>query len=254
MLENKSRYVSSIPFRPQGGQYFIFLPKNEGEINDWRADGHRWSNEGSAKLPRRNPIYRKTYFNLVTEDGKTKNFKKEVYQQLGDGLQPTLVHYIGDHTLSIPRAHGNTVSDDRKVFFATKKSTLNNLKETVFVKDPHKLYKEKIAEPSSENIAELPRNLKQLQNLRYKIHNEKRFTRDALYNLHELAYSEDGFVWDIRTYPDLLVVCGDRNIIEELDNLLHIPGNGQILSYDTTFSLGEFYVSPILFRHISFKG
>ena len=27
-----------------------------------------------------------------------------------------------------------------------------------------------------------------------------------------------------------------------------------ILAYDTTFQLGDFYVSPLLFRHIYFKG
>ena len=34
--------------------------------------------------------------------------------------------------------------------------------------------------------------------------------------------------------------------------MIHIGGD-QLLSYDNTFQLGDFYVSPLIFRHIIFK-
>ena len=57
----------------------------------------------------------------------------------------------------------------------------------------------------------------------------------------------------IETYPDLVVMCALKSLTEELNRLiqaeLDIP---VLLSYDTTFSLGDIYVSPLLFRHVSF--
>ena len=46
---------------------------------------------------------------------------------------------------------------------------------------------------------------------------------------------------------------GLEDIIQELDNVLSLKGDGQLLSYDTTFLLGDFYVSPLIFRHVLFK-
>ena len=80
-----------------------------------------------------------------------------------------------------------------------------------------------------------------------------RLTHDALYNLHELAYDIKNFVLKIITFPDLIVICGLKELTAEVDRLLQIDSSGQLLSYDTTFKLGDFYVSPFLFRNILFK-
>lgn len=80
-----------------------------------------------------------------------------------------------------------------------------------------------------------------------------RISQDALYNLHEIAYDLPEFVWVIQTYPDLVCVCGMKEVLDQLDCLLLINSTlTQLLSYDTTFQLGDFYVSPLLFRHTLF--
>ena len=100
---------------------------------------------------------------------------------------------------------------------------------------------------------ELPRNLKQLTNLRFKCLNQSRISRDALFNIHEIAYDNPGFIWKITTYPDLLCIIGMQEILEEVDRVLSLKDNHQLLSYDTTFQLGDFYVSPLIIRHTFFK-
>jgi len=69
-----------------------------------------------------------------------------------------------------------------------------------------------------------------------------------------MVFDTSGFVQRIETYPDLLVICGVHSLMEELDRIiqaeLDIPN---LLSYDTTFCLGDIYVSPFLFRHILFE-
>ena len=79
-----------------------------------------------------------------------------------------------------------------------------------------------------------------------------RLTHDALYNLHEVAYDLDGFVHQITTYPDLVVICALKSMVVELETVLQLNAHSQLLSYDTTFQLGDFYVSTLLFRHTLF--
>ena len=98
-----------------------------------------------------------------------------------------------------------------------------------------------------------PRNMKQLRNLRFKHLQQSRISQDALYSMHELAYDIPGFIWKITTFPDLVCICGLQELLEELDRVLLLDPHSQLLSYDTTFQLGDFYVSPLLFRHTLFK-
>ena len=90
--------------------------------------------------------------------------------------------------------------------------------------------------------------------MKHKNNEQKRISQDSLFNLHEIAYDLPQFVWFIQTYPDLLCVCGIEEILDQLDRILLIDSAmPQLLSYDTTFQLGDFYVSSLLFRHVIFK-
>ena len=121
---------------------------------------------------------------------------------------------------------------------------------------PGLLYKEKISQQNSESVdteTELPRNLKQLQNLRVKYLDEKRISKDEFYNLHEIAFDiQNKFVQKVITIPDLVCVCGMKEVLSDADKAIMLNETGQLLSYDTTFMLGDFYVSLLLFRHTIF--
>jgi hypothetical protein len=96
--------------------------------------------------------------------------------------------------------------------------------------------------------------MKQVKNVQYLERQKSRLTHDALYNLHEIAYDLNNFVISMRTFPDLVVVCGLNTLSKELSQLLLVESeNPQLLSYDTTFQLGDFYLSPFLFRHTLFQ-
>ena len=76
-----------------------------------------------------------------------------------------------------------------------------------------------------------------------------------MFNVHEIAIDLDGFVSKITTYPDLVIVCGHPKLLTEMNNLLQIGAvHGQLFSYDTTFELGDIYVSAFLMRHVLFQG
>ena len=68
-----------------------------------------------------------------------------------------------------------------------------------------------------------------------------------------MSYDMNGFVKVITTFPDLVVICGLDCITKELNSLLNTQTeNPQLLSYDTTFQLGDFYLSAVLFHHTIF--
>jgi hypothetical protein len=118
----------------------------------------------------------------------------------------------------------------------------------------HTIYKEEVAEVA-ENVnpvTDVPRNLKQIQNAKVSVKHDSRYSRDALINAHELAFSIPGFVHYIATFPDLVMVVGTEVLLQEMEEVIRLPSMCQMLSYDTTFNLGEFYVSPLLFRHTAF--
>ena len=80
-----------------------------------------------------------------------------------------------------------------------------------------------------------------------------RLSHDTLYNLHEVAYDLNGFIHEIETYPNLTVICGLKHLTGQLNSLIQLKSDIPILlSYDTTFQLSDFYISPFLFQHILF--
>ena len=140
-------------------------------------------------------------------------------------------------------------------YVRTCPSVLRELEKTE--RSPSVAYKKKIG--TSVSSAEhqsvlLPRNQKQVENLKARYRQRFRISHDALYNLHELSHDIDIFIHKIVTFPDLVIVCGLKPMLKEVNRLLQVESlsSSQLLSYDTTFQLGDFYVSPMLFRNILF--
>lgn len=162
---------TDVPFRPKGGQIFIYEPPDAVKQNDWRADGHRWVNQGSVRLPRSNPKVVKKYFYIKkSEGGASKDFVRFAYHL--EEADRFLIQYVGDESASEEFAHGNRKENrDIKKLFRTKPSMLKEWATKVEVENPNKVYKSevvKIKDVTAE-VTEKPRDLKQLQNVRHKM-------------------------------------------------------------------------------------
>ena len=134
-------------------------------------------------------------------------------------------------------------------------STMKKISKDCKLYKANVVYKQKVSQASitgNQVPTVLPRNLKQLQNLRFKHLSESRLSRDDLYNLHEITYDIDGFVHKIITYPDLICICALGTVLNEAHKVLQLKDSGQLLSYDTMFQMGNFYVSTLLFYHLIF--
>lgn len=69
----ESRTINVVPFQPKSGQLFVYRASLPNQIDDWRCDGHRWVNQRTAKLPKRSPQYRKSYFYFSNQDHNGHN-------------------------------------------------------------------------------------------------------------------------------------------------------------------------------------
>ena len=118
----------TVPFRPKGGEVYVFGPDNPSEINDRVSDGHVLSWEGTRKIKGRMGAMTKKYlYLLIKTEGKKriitdKRFWKEIYTSQKESHRGTVVmHYMGDETLSIPRPHGNCLRQtDRQSIHSSK--------------------------------------------------------------------------------------------------------------------------------------
>ena len=85
---------------------------------DWPVDGYRWKNLGTTKIPRTYTMYHTTSYSIVTLGnwpGQRKSydngFQRIAYKSCAD-IPYIIVHYIGDHKLYKPLAHGNSHNKD----------------------------------------------------------------------------------------------------------------------------------------------
>ena len=229
-------------------------------IDDWRCDQYRWCNKGVKKLPKHDPKIKKSYFQIDTPDnGASHEFMKHAYQLLSpatDKGNAVLIHYLGNEAAARDFPHGNN-SQSKRAHVRTCPSVIEKLKKSCTHGTAATVYRNLIADvPPSTHIAVLqPKDTRQVKNIKSQQQKTFKLTHDSLYNLHEIAADVPDFVHAIITHPDLICVCGSKELLEEFDRVLLLESPvPQLLSYDTTFQLGDFYLSTLAFRHTLFEG
>ena len=200
----------------------------------------------------------KRYFQSIIgrdEDGQnilSTAFTRTTYHH--PSLPKVLVIYKGDEKVASKLPHGNAKNEDskKKPFVKTMPSLLRDMEDKVGDSPSNTYRKMTAAMPRDIKVqaAQSPRNLKQVQNTVHNAGQKLRFTRDSLYNLHVRAM-DGNFVEEIITFPDLIVIGWDNNIANVFDSVLQIPQSIG-LYYDTTFKLGDFYVSILSFEEKEF--
>lgn len=94
----------------------------------------------------------------------------------------------------------------------------------------------------------------QVRNHLYKERRNKRITQDSMYNLIEVAYQTENFVTQIDIHPWLVCVVGMPEIMNELNDLLVCDTGETVKCYiDTTYKLGELFVTVLTFQHTLYE-
>ena len=249
--------ASRIPaVKPAGGEVYVFWDGNDPlKQNDWKCDQYRWINGGNHKLPRKEPVVRKIYSRInVHDDSKngSDEFVRHAYCLI-DNPGVWIIHYIGNENVYVPSQHGNRTHGKQECR-RTCPSIMKAMKEAVENEKPGHVYKKMVT--PNVSVAQQgilnPRNRRQLTNMRQRVQENKRLSKYDVYNLLQLAYHLPETVWKIDLYPDLVSVVGVKEVMDELNQLLDTKA-GTLLGYDTTFKLGDFYVSALVFRHTVFN-
>ena len=168
-----------------------------------------------------------------------------------------LIHYLGDETVAVDMPHGNAVHKTQ-MHRKTLKSTLAQISDNCKSGEPRSVYKDSVTKTGVKAIEQgvlNAKNRKQVENLRYKQNQEKKISHDSAYNTLQLAYNLENYVHEFAVYPEVKLVLACKELTDELNRLLMVKDIGHVLlSYDTTFDLGDFYVSPLIVKHPFFKG
>ncbi|KAM9425523.1 zinc finger MYM-type protein 1-like [Pholidichthys leucotaenia] len=118
ILHDSTILPSGVPFRRDGGEVFVIEPDYQTKDSWRRADGYEWHNNGTARIPRKNPVVIKTYFYIKLPQGPSRDFTKAVYTLIPPGKR-VIIHYLGDSALAVPAYSGNA-SKKRKTYFRKK--------------------------------------------------------------------------------------------------------------------------------------
>ena len=215
-------------------------------LDDWRADGYRWRQGGSCA---RTKITKK-YFKIYTGPGQWSKEFTRVAHFHPEHPKAVLIQYLGNEAVAMDFAHGNS-SKATKNYVRTQPAILKKIKESSGSGTARKVYQTLIEEGNPSSSTSVPRDQEQVRNALKASRRKFRLSRDALYNLHEIAYDTD-FVRHITSHPDLTLVMWMDETIQVFRDTLRKTNCVQRLSYDTTFCLGDFYVSVLLFSETEF--
>ncbi len=139
------------------------------------------------------------------------------------------------------RAHGNSKLATSHLFRFTLSSTIKKIDTLVSEMSGSKAYKHLVATTSDED--EAPRNVAQCEYRRQKFLKQQRITNDEIKNLILLSFDLNGYFKLLQIQPELLVVLVHDKMKEQFSKLVLVTKETVPLYYDTTFSLGEIYVS-----------
>lgn len=256
LLENHSTHKKSSlpPIKPKGGDMYLFTSEiDKTKLKDWMCDQYKWQiNDGTSEYPcgKKDTAFIKKYHHRLTKEG---TFHRHAWWLI-DNPNIVLVHYIGDEREYEESVHGNSKSKDRE-YIRTCPSVLTKLKQKN-LETPINVYQEESSKlcPSSHQAVLKPRDLKQVQNSIQISRTEKRLSQDEIYNLTVLAHDLKGYITEITVYPDLKCFFGLSDLMFEFNRLLQMKSKFVLYcSYDTTFKLGDFYLTPMVFRHVLFE-
>lgn len=142
--------------------------------------------------------------------------------------------------IAVRRPHGNSKSADSHVFQPSLSSTISTIDSLVTTMSGSKAYKQLVA---TNGGIEGPRNVAQCNYNRQKILQQQRITSDELLNVILLSYDLNTFYKLFQIQPDLLVVFIHDAMKDEFSKLVRAAEDTISLFYDTTFSLGDVFVS-----------
>jgi len=151
------------------------------------------------------------------------------------------------------KPHGNSQSGTP--FFCTAESVKRRHKEIARASKPteafYKATQESGGEIEAAGMQKLPRNLQQMKNYRRTGHvKDQNILYSVMLQCKLTEGTADAFVRDVKAAPDPQCVLAFNWQIYDLARFLTDNRKFSVLTADTTYNLGEFYVTPTTYKHL----
>ncbi|CAF3822698.1 unnamed protein product [Rotaria sp. Silwood1] len=181
----------------------------------------------------------------------------EKLEKLPDKIEVNVVYRLalasnikGNLDIATKHPHGNCKLMNAHVLHHTPQSTIQQIDQLVSKMSGAAAYKTLVA---ANGGIDSPRNASQCNYRRQKYLNNQKISHDELSNVILLSYELNEFYKLLQLQPETLIILMHDQMKSQLLNLLRITKEIVPLYYETTFSLGEIYVSILGFRNVIFS-
>ena len=167
----------------------------------------------------------------------------------------TMVQYLlnGPEVEIKIKPHGN--SKQHRPFFRTSESTKKRIKDVASSRTPKEainlLTMEQGGELQAKGAASLPRDRRQIK---YARDHKQSKDPNPLYSIMlecKLAQGKsDVFVQDVKAAPQPMCVLSSEWQLDDMVRFLTGNHRFGVLTIDTTYNLGDFYVTPLVYPHL----
>jgi len=116
------------------------------------------------------------------------------------------------------------------------------------------IYRENISDHSIPGIQQgvlNARNVKQVENIVGKVNEQKRISKDDIYNLVLLAYHMEGYIHEVTVFPDLTAVIALPEMISLVNQLLDVT-TADVPVYIFNLSVGQYKLFLIISIYMTF--
>lgn len=212
----------------------MYYTNSRDFLEAWKYDGYRWCHYGPKLVPGKNPTVQKRYYAAYMSNGKVSKFHKNVYQLINDDRErvPVVVHYFGDHTIAATR-------DTKQKEY---KGAADNLATGGVSSEHHYSKLDGSEKKLAVHRAIKPKPVKKCV-----------LSKDDFQELHRTSYGLGSYVKLISHYPDLIIVFANKEISDDLENILKLNQEPRpLFSYSNSYELGEYIVSTFLYTHPAF--
>lgn len=80
LLNSTDGSCATVPFKPAGGEVYLYNPPKPSQNEDWKVDGYIWSNEGTRTVVDE-PKIRKWCFHLLLRTENRKRITDKRYDK-----------------------------------------------------------------------------------------------------------------------------------------------------------------------------
>ncbi|XP_063408167.1 uncharacterized protein LOC134691530 [Mytilus trossulus] len=230
--------------KPKANEVYVIRCENS---DDWKCDQYPWIQYGLKKVTIGSAVLEKKYFkikqpgSISQQSGKRSRpvgsleFRRTAFY-FEDKKNLVLVHYEGDENVYTPLIHGNRKEkENAPEYVRTAPSVLKAIEKVVQKGDKTAIdvYRDSISNsdiPGVQQGVMNARNVKQVENIVRKVNEQKRISKDDIYNLMLLAYHMEGYIQEITVFPDLTSIIALPEMISIVNQLLDV--NTQTNGYD----------------------